>query len=211
MRSGSTLLKALIATRPDASNLPEIPFCRIAEIESEKEILVIKKPAYYTDLDYPELPPVKSKIIILIRDPYDTVISLKNMNDIMNKKNANVLNNERFLISYWYMVYKNIFNKFSFTAKNILLVKYEEIVNNPIEISKKIFEFIGSIDSNGIDSYEKPRDFKWVWGNDDGGEIIRTLKVQKIERQRTNFELLKFINSNQDLRDILSAYGYNLN
>ena len=77
MRAGSTLLKALIATRPDCSDLPETSFQHYNIIKSDKRITVLKKPAGYNDFDYPVLGDIHSKDIIMIRKPYDTVCSIK--------------------------------------------------------------------------------------------------------------------------------------
>jgi len=69
MRSGSTLLKALLATRNDIMHFPEMPFNRATEISSEKPMILIKCPAYYGKFDYPELPNIISKKIVLLEIP----------------------------------------------------------------------------------------------------------------------------------------------
>lgn len=73
MCSDSMLLKALIATRPETSDLPEIPFAYSERIACDKPIIVIKKPSYYLEENYPIVPGRKAKFIILIRNPFDAI------------------------------------------------------------------------------------------------------------------------------------------
>lgn len=89
MRSGSTLLKSLLATAPDISHLPEVDFnnyhgnrsWRLKTLSSDP-IILIKKPASFEEENYPQLPQLRrSKSIILVRDAYETVRSLKKMVD----------------------------------------------------------------------------------------------------------------------------------
>jgi hypothetical protein len=209
MRSGSTLLKALMATRPDCSDLPEMPFGVSVGFEDESEILVFKKPAYYTDFDYPVIPVTHSKKIIIIRNPYDTIVSLQKMN--LHKKNPNLqLNDELFLLSYWCIIYKGIYDKILLGPNDYLLIRYDDLVKNPMEVSSEIFKYIGSVETTGIDTYQAPKNYTWRWGSDDGGEVIKSLKVNHIEYPRKNKKLCRLIDSNEEVQFILSAYGFNL-
>ena len=90
MRAGSTLLKALLAEADDVSNLPEINFQRFRShsrswqqiaLLHHNPIIVLKHPAWYHEvLSYPRLPAVESvRAIILVRDVYETVVSLRQM------------------------------------------------------------------------------------------------------------------------------------
>jgi len=69
MRSGSTLLKALIATRKDVAHFTEMPFTEALNISHTKPFILIKKPAFLGEFNYPQLPNINSKKIILIRNP----------------------------------------------------------------------------------------------------------------------------------------------
>jgi len=88
MRSGSTLLKSLLANAPDTSHLAEVDFQKYDHTNSWKlktlsnaNILILKKPAPFDQQNYPLIPPVKKqKKIILVRDVYETVESIKTMN-----------------------------------------------------------------------------------------------------------------------------------
>ena len=98
MRSGSTLLKSLLATAPDISHLPETDFSkyhgkrswRLKTLSSDP-IIVVKKPASFDDENYPQLPQLpRTKTIILIRDAYESVRSLKKMVDEVSVSGADL-------------------------------------------------------------------------------------------------------------------------
>jgi len=209
MRSGSTLLKALIATRPDCSDIPETTFQDYKSVETKQKIVVLKKPAGYKSLDYPGSLPTGPKKIILIRHPYETVCSLKKMNLAMKQKNLK-LNDDLFLLSYWYTIYKNIITSGILQQNNTLLVRYEDIIANPIKTTAEIFQFIGTAHPEGTDSYCTPEDYEWKWRHDDGGETIKTLKVQREQnRERTERELLNLIQGSDQIHSVLDFFGYN--
>ena len=207
MRSGSTLLKALIATRPDCSDLPETAFQNLDVIESDKRIIVLKKPAGYDEFSYPKIDSIDAKKIVLIRNPYDTVCSLMNMNVIRNQANS-VFNNNLYLIAYWHMVYSNVIKKQILKGNNTLLVRYEELVENPIEESARVFRFIGTDFKEGTESYSAPVNYNWTWRKDDGGDVIKTLKVRKPPIKQLNNNLLAFIESSPEIRSVLTYFGY---
>lgn len=96
MRSGSTLLKALLGQAPDIAHLPEYNFQRYhrhpfrwyhhAARQSTKPILLFKQPApvrectLYPQLPNPAaLPRARFYYLILVRDPAATIASLLNM------------------------------------------------------------------------------------------------------------------------------------
>jgi hypothetical protein len=207
MRSGSTLLKALIATRPDCSHLPETSFLDYSSVICNERIIVLKKPAGYDDFDYPHLAQMGVKKIVLIRNPYDTVYSLLQMFVSREKTNSNC-NNVLYLISYWYMVYNNIVEKKILESDNTLLVRYEDIIDQPIAETARIFKFIRTEYPEGTDTYIPPVDYEWGWGKDDGGNVIKTLRVQKSVKKRTDKGLLEFINTNSEIQQLLQFYGY---
>jgi hypothetical protein len=208
-RSGSTLLKALLATRDDVSDLPEVGFNKIHTVDCHQPIKVIKRPAGFIDFGYPALPDILSKKIILIRNPYDTVISMQEMTKLLNPETDLLLLDEAVLLSYWVVIYRNIFEKIGFNdSANTIIVKYEDLINKTIDTTAEIFAFVGSHDTKGIDCYSIPNTHYWKWGNDDGGEFIKTLKVQRKSRPRNNERLLQLINGSGDVRRIMHVYGY---
>jgi len=207
MRSGSTLLKALIATRPDCSDLPETPFENYDSVESDKKIIVIKKPAGYHDFEYPDLNDLKAKKIILIRNPYDTVCSLQKMNMATMQKNSQI-NDPVYLFSYWYMVYNNIIEKQLLKTDNTLLLRYEDLIKDPIKETSNVFKFIGTNFQTGTETYSTPINYNWQWRKDDGGEVIKTLNVQKTPKNHINQDLLSFINNSPKIQFVLSYFGY---
>ena len=119
MRSGSTLLKALLAEADDVSNLPEQNFQKFfagkqaAEKISELDdhpIIVLKRPGWYTEVGrYPKLPNVENlKTILLVRDVYDTVESLRKMTFRKLAPLASRITN-RWLSNYWLGITQSLF------------------------------------------------------------------------------------------------------
>ena len=208
MRSGSTLLKALIATRPDCSDFPETPFADYNIVESDKRIIVLKKPPGFENIEYPELPAIEAKKIILIRNPHDTVRSLKQV-FISRNKTDSVFNDKEFLISYWYMVYSNIIKKKIMEDGNSMVVRYEDLITNPKEETSRVFKFIGTDFPEGTDTYSVPNNYNWEWRKDDGGDVIKTLQVQKSNKEGLiDKELVAFIQSDKDIQFVLNYFGY---
>jgi hypothetical protein len=217
MRAGSTLLKSLLANAPDVSYLPEIDFQRYnkqnfwkLKIMSNKKIIVLKKPCSYLDVDsYPKIPNIPNlKKIILIRDIYDTIISLKEMHMTANKVLLETWDYGKLVKDYWCKVYRNIMNNVQLKDRNTITVKYEDLIETPIKTSKRIFGFIGSSQRDGVDTYFSPQEYRWEWGIDDGGEKIKTLKIQNYSRNRDDKELLKVIESSDEAFEIRKYFGY---
>ena len=208
MRAGSTLLKALLATRREVSNLPEIPFDEALSVKNEKTILVIKSPAYYGDLEYPSLPDIPSKKIILIRHPLNTILSLQKMNFEIFSYQLCIFSEINYLLSYWVDTYRRIMTKVDLRSSNTLIVRYEDLISDCILTTEKIFGFIGCEDSTGTDSYSFPTNFVWKWGSDDGGEKIKSLKIQKESPQAIDQTLVEIINNSYQIKELLNNYGY---
>ena len=219
MRSGSTLLKALLATAKDVSDLPEINFkdyCCPDTFQnifslSEKNIIVLKHPAWFAEIKkYPVIPPFNNiKKIVMVRDVHDTVTSIKKMLDELALKNFRKFHKNRALAkSYWFKIYKNIYKKKLHLDKDTIFIKYEDLVNDPVTITKTLFSFIGSSQKEGVDSYNKPQDYKWKWFYDDGGEKIKTLKVQKNNNKHDDKKLLKIINTSKKISRMRKLLGY---
>lgn len=208
MRSGSTLLKALLSTREEISDLPEIPFNSALLLNNIKPIVVVKSPAYYFDCNYPVLPSISSMKLLIIRKPYDTIMSLQNMNTTVTPESVEVLNNETLLLDYWIMIYKNILKKIGLNATDTMVVRYEDLVRDSVFTTHNIFKFIKCSNTRGTNRYSAPTDYKWAWGKDDGGAIIKTLTVQNVKRMERNLRLESLITANIEVRDILRQYGY---
>lgn len=208
MRAGSTLLKALLATRADVSDLPEVSFDGIYSITCAEPIKVLKMPAGWTEVGYPSLPDIESKKIILIRNPYDTVVSMQEMMKAVYPKRPK-LTDEKRLLSYWVSTYKSIMNKFYCDDRSdTILVRYEDLIDQTIDSTARIFAFIGCNDVRGTDSYSRPDSYDWQWGEDDGGEVIKTLKVQKGAKSRDNMKLKKLINGSSEIKVLMQSFGY---
>lgn len=207
MRSGSTLLKALLAEARDVSNLPEIRlrcyrsygkyalYYNLSKL-SRKRIIVIKFPAWIYCLEYPLIKINNARVIILFRDSCDIVMSIQNMFKITFPKNKNIKIKE--LVNYWCRVYENILdNKELMNNNKVVFLKYEDLLKDPKKITKRLFAFISSKQRWGVDSYKQPDNYKWEWKFDDAGDRIKSLRVQEKTKYDENQrrEVLKIINS----------------
>lgn len=159
MRSGSTLLKALLAEAPDVSNLPEVNFRQWAGMSagdvyskisqlSSRRIIVLKKPAIIGERDYPllpTLPPGKVKLIVLIRNASAAVASLQrnslqrnphlaqNWNERFKKLNTLIL-----VEDYWCQVYENLLQVNPASLPK-MVIKYEDLVEQPLTMTRSLF------------------------------------------------------------------------
>ena len=213
MRSGSTLLKSLLATQPEVSHLPEVHFHKyrwFAELRlkalSEKQIIVLKKPSWVGEKGYPTLPSVSSStLIVLIRHPYETILSIEKMRSQLADKGQ--LNWDRAaLLDYWCDTYERLF---PFVQKGASLIRYEDLTSKPTTETGRLFEDIGLIGREGVDHYAAPKRYQWSWMNDDGGEKIKSLKVAPGKKDRSDHQLANLISSHSRVQDILHQYGYN--
>ncbi len=211
MRTGSTLLKALLATRDDVSDLPEMVFSRYHEAAAIccKKIVVMKAPAYFHFSRYPVLPrEVFAKKIILVRHPYDTILSLHKMNLKTNLLQALGLR-EKELLHYWKSSYLSILNHITYPAEDVIVIRYESLIGNPIKTPHQLFKFIGCQNTKGTSTYKKPEKYAWQWGHDDGGPIIKTLEVQNNKRLAySNDKLMTFIQTDPSTLHLLKLFGY---
>lgn len=189
MRSGSTLLKALLAQAPDVSDLPETDFQKYAhdggnsELEalSPEPILVLKRPGWFNEIGkYPRLPVhPRLKRIALVRDAYAFGLSARKMafRHLPFLQRSGIGN--RFLIErYWGGVNRRLLELSQEDPAATLLVRYEDVLADPIGQTKALFEFLGSNQTAGIETYERPKSYSWQWGKDDGGAVIKSLRVQ---------------------------------
>lgn len=187
MRSGSTLLKALMAEADDVSNLPETGyedylggkymFYEYASRLSSEKIVVLKKPQWFSVPMYPFSFPKncsRVKFILLVRNPADNVASLMSVPGFDSRGMT-----DSDLIEYWIKTYRRYLNFFKGNNYDFLCVRYEELTRHPISVTKRIFSYIGSQCSEGVDSYKKPDSYSWAWGSDDGGDVVLGLRVIK--------------------------------
>ena len=216
MRSGSTLLKALLAEAEDVSHLPEVnykkyssntySFYRQAYFLSKKRIIVLKYPV----MSIKPLSPTSDriKIIVLARDVYDVVMSLVKMYQDRKLKEQE---GKREWVEYWCDTYEGIMNSAATIHQNICFARYEDLLRNPKDVTKKLFAFIDSEKKEGVDSYKKPEDFEWEWGTDDGGERIKKLRVLHNENktdQKRDLELQNIIEGSARVGHLRNKLGY---
>ena len=190
MRSGSTLLKALLATAPDISDLPETNFQRFRHPHTHRRlyalapepILLLKRPAWFNELNrYPQLPELPDlRRIVLIRDAYANVLSIRRM--LFRK--APLLQRldlgNRFLVeNYWSRITTRLSRLAAADPAGTVLVRYEDVVADPTKQTARLFAFLGSEQTEGTATYEAPADYDWRWGRDDGSEHIKSLTVRR--------------------------------
>ncbi len=189
MRSGSTLLKALLAQAPDVSDLPETDFQRFAdggdpaalEALSAAPILLLKRPAWFNEVArYPRLPEVPGlRRIVLVRDAYENLLSLRRMMFRHLPFLVRTGLGNRFLGQrYWLGVNQRLVTLAAADPATTRLVRYEDVLRDPVGETAKLFAFMGSAQRDGVSSYGKPDGYEWKWGRDDGGEKIKSLQVQ---------------------------------
>lgn len=218
MRSGSTLLKALMTAAPDTSNLPETNFQKyqsehaFEEISclSDQRIIVLKRPAWFNETrSYPRLPNVaQAKRIILARDVHTTTASLRKM--IFRKVEPWVPPRvDRWLASaYWAAVYLNLHRRFPDDGISNFWIRYEDLVEAPIEWTSKLFRFLGSERTEGTDAYPPPSGYDWKWGTDDGGEKIQSLKVQPSKIPQSSLDILDRVRHLPQVERAREKLGY---
>ncbi len=220
MRSGSTLLKALLAEAPDISNLPEVNFQKYSRNPAAEQgildldparIVLLKRPAWYTECkNYPKLPQVPQlKVIVLVRDAYNTVESCRKMTFWKFQKLASTLIDRRLAKGYWLSINRLLLNLHMNEQVDSHLIRYEDLVGNPIDETKSLFEFVGSTRVDGVDSYSAPDEFRWRWGRDDGSPNIRSLKVQPPRNKpQSNRRLADLIDNHSEIRTLRQDLGY---
>ncbi|MDA8528251.1 sulfotransferase [Opitutaceae bacterium] len=220
MRSGSTLLKALLAQAPDISDLPETDFQRYVapaqrtELEglSDERILLLKRPGWFNDIGrYPRLPDHPNvRAIALVRDTYAFGLSARKMafRHVPFLQRSGLGN--RFLVErYWRGVNQRLLDLSRENEVPTLLVRYEDVLTDPIGQTAAMFKFLGSSQTAGVETYSRPQGYSWRWGKDDGGAVIKSLKVQP---QRpidyADRKLFAAIKSSEPTLKLRRALGY---
>lgn len=216
MRSGSTLLKSLLANAPDTSHLPEVDFQKYATQRSWKlktlskaRIIILKKPAPFDIQDYPTLPKVQNaRNIVLVRDVYDTVFSVKRMIDEVYPHLKEEWTYDKLVHDYWYATYKNILDKVNVDDVKTMLVRYEDLTAHPLKETQRLFKFMGSEQKEGVTEYFPPKDFQWKWGSDDGGQKLKTLKIEASRSERNDQQLMQILSNSQKVQELRKHLNY---
>ncbi|MEE2640043.1 MAG: sulfotransferase [Planctomycetota bacterium] len=219
MRSGSTLLKALLAEADDVLNLPETNFQSSATVRriledhrpEQPPIKVLKKPAWYHETNaYPKLPQVEGlKTIALVRDLYDTVVSLRKMTFRWFAGWSAPWVTTWLARKYWVGVTSSLVDKSESDAGNVLLVRYEDIVADPIAETRRLYSFIGSARETGTDQYSPPSTYSWRWGSDDGSQNIKSLRVQTPrQKKRDEKRIVHLMEQTESIRQLRKKLRY---
>ncbi len=208
-------MKALLAVAPDVSHLSEIPIHRYGRLNSwqlkslaDERILVLKKPSWPDEHDYPSIPPVGDhQIIVLIRHPYETLVSTGKMYEKLQPDFWSRWSYRSMLYDYWLPTYERMIANGIPDLPNSVTVRYEDLTAHPKLETKKLFNFIQSTRLDGTDTYERlPKG--WAYMQDDGSPVIQSLKVQSRAVQRTNRELLEMIEAEPRAKAVLRRLGY---
>lgn len=213
------MLKALLAEAPDISNLPEKDFQKFCgdrqwneklQKLDEHPIIVLKRPGWYNEIKhYPSLPAIDGmKVIILVRDMYETVESLRKMTFRTLAPLVGPMVDGWLAKRYWCGINRNLFERHQDDSIDSHLVRYEDLTANPLVETQKLFQFVGSQQSQGIDTYSKPADFRWRWGSDDNSDNIKSLKVQsRPPKPKSNSRLNRLL-EHPKIAGLRSDLGY---
>ena len=213
MRSGSTLLKALLGAAPDVSHLSEVKFHHLQmnryafynrfHALAPEPIVVLKHPAWFTDpinrFAVPKLPCVR--LLCLVRDCYPTLLSLKSMPDSDTRS-------DEYLVEYWVKMTRRILNKLEQHESRSRLVRYEDLVEHTIETSLELFRFVGSTMKTGVATYSRPDGGAWTWGSDDGGDKIRSREIRATHSHADDPALLECINRHPEVAALRERLDY---
>ena len=109
---------------------------------------------------------------------------------------------------YWAEVYLNLVQRFPDDGISNFWIGYEDLVSGPIEWTGKLFRFLGSERSDGTDSYPPPMGYDWKWGTDDGGEKIKSLKVQASRIPQSSLDILDRVRNLPSVIKAREKLGY---
>ncbi|HMP78164.1 MAG TPA: sulfotransferase, partial [Pirellulaceae bacterium] len=189
MRSGSTLLKALMATAPDISDLPEVNFQRLVDPNltprvwalAAQRIVLLKRPAWYHEIrTYPRIPEsLNPKLIVLVRDAWETVRSIRRMTFGILGALVPRAFDRWLLLNYWLPITERLVRLADDQPDCAKLVRYEDLVADPRQVTSQLFEFVGSRRHEGVDAYQFPKRGPWRWWSDDNSLHLQSLRVQK--------------------------------
>lgn len=213
MRSGSTLLKALLGEAPDVSHLPEVRF--IGPVESDldfyarfsglapERIVLLKHPLWFKNgiaqFTVPALDRIR--LVGIVRDCYPTLCSIKAMPRDDIPADAD-------LIDYWLDSTTQILARYREAGARGRCVRYEDLVANPVAETQALFEFMGSTMHHGVTQYSRPQHGEWEWGSDDGGPKIRSLEVTASTEPARDESLLALIDGDERVARLRKELGY---
>jgi hypothetical protein len=119
---------------------------------------------------------------------------------------------EEYLLNYWININNNIIATLKrYTPDKIMMVRYENLVDSPVQETSKIFKFMQVENTEGITEYKKPKEFEWGWGparGGDGGDVIKQLKVIHRKNKYTNTKLINLIKNNEEAQFIMKYFEY---
>ncbi len=217
MRCGSTLFKALLAEAPQIDHLNEksfhhsgnryelyYKFHRLAA----SPIVLIKRPSFlFNYQSYPKLPNLPLKVIVLVRNPLDTIRSIQDMMEKRQKSQKSIQQ----LIDYWLGTYQNILSRVEQQGAPHHWVRYVDLIAQPEKVTKRVFEFLDLPQQPGVHSYRKPLSGEWSWGKDDGGEKIKSLKIIKEKKSYEQAEtLIRAIQEHEALQSFMDKHHISL-
>ena len=221
MRSGSTLLNSLLAYAPDVSGLNEVNFQKYAGRNPKldemwglapQRILVLKHPAWFHETArYPRLPGIANRrVIVLVRDVYPTVESLRRMILGHFARQSRPQFDRWLAKSYWQPVTRRLLELHQKSATDVRLVRYEDLIARPQALTLELFEFIGSVQSVGTDIYSVPNRRNWSrWRVGDNSPKLRSLRVQKPNPVPvTNPRLADLVETDPSLNTLRRELGY---
>lgn len=219
MRSGSTLLKALLGESPEVSHLGEADFQRFQGEDAERQIfelapepvVLLKRPAWFNEIGrYPRFPNTPAfRCVILIRDVVPTVHSLQKMTFRKLGNTLGPIYAPWMAKRYWAGITERLLTLHRERPETTCLIRYEDLTDRPIEETKRLFAFMGLPEQPGVDSYSTPEGQAWRWGSDDGGEVIKTMRVQPARTPKpARPRLAKVVENDERIVRLRSELGY---
>jgi len=109
---------------------------------------------------------------------------------------------------YWANVYGSLLERFPDDGESNFWIRYEDLVQDPIQWTGKLFAFLGSERTEGVDSYPPPKDYDWKWGTDDGGDKIKGLKVVPLKVPQSSLDILDRVKDIPEVAAVRAKLGY---
>lgn len=202
-------MKALLGQAEDVSHLPEYDFSMLNSFSRNRAYyivgkaapekhLILKKPRWFTEKHYPSPPPLDCQVIVLYRDVQGVVNSLMKRWPDLTQADA---------IDYWCETYTDILkNLRSFPSDNVHYTHYQDLLDNPVQTTARIFKFIGSKQSTGVSEYSFPDSGKWEWGKDDGSGNIYALSVKAKKPASPQMLVMNEVTARTDIHDLSNQY-----